>query len=51
MGFAHRRNPRISNVKDMYFLRNVEVLGLLGRRPGRPHQEAKAIRRVLLGDL
>lgn len=49
MGFAHKRNSEISNVKDMTFLRNVEVLGLIGRRRGRPFREAQAIRHALLG--
>ncbi len=50
MSLAYARNPAIGNLRDMHFLRNVEVLGLLGpKRPGRPHREAKQIRRVLLG--
>ncbi|WP_336801348.1 hypothetical protein [Kaistia sp. MMO-174] len=48
MGFAHRRNPNISNVRDMSFLRNIEVLGLIGRRRGRPFREAQLIRKALL---
>lgn len=49
MGFAHRRNPEISNIKDMTFLKNVEVLGLMGKRRGRPFREAQAVRHALLG--
>lgn len=49
MGFAYRRNPEISNVRDMKFLRNIEVLGLLGKRRGRPFREAVEVRRALLG--
>ncbi|WP_156629564.1 hypothetical protein [Methylobacterium sp. Leaf85] len=49
MGFAFRQNPEISNVRDMNFLRNIEVLGLLGTRRGRPFREAQEIRRTLLG--
>jgi hypothetical protein len=49
MGMAFSQNPEISNVRDMQFLKNVEVLGLLGRRPGRPFTEARTIRKVLLG--
>jgi hypothetical protein len=50
MGLAYGQNPEISNLRDMHFLRNVEVLGLLGpKRPGRPFKEAKETRRTLLG--
>lgn len=49
MGFAYRRNPELSNVKDMKHLRNVEVLGLIGKRRGRPFREAVAVRKALIG--
>lgn len=49
MGFAFRQNPELSNVRDMTFLKNVEVLGLLGKRRGRPYREAQEVRRALLG--
>jgi hypothetical protein len=50
MGFAYRQNSNVSNVRRMYYLRNVEVSGLLGkRRPGRPSREAGTIRSILLG--
>jgi hypothetical protein len=49
MALAFGRNPEISNVRDMKFLRNVEVLGLLGpKRTGRPYREAAEIRKMLL---
>ena len=50
MNLAYNRNPKISNIKDMRMVREVEVRGLLGPlRKGRPYHEVKAIRRVLLG--
>lgn len=49
MGFAHRRNPDISNVRDMKFLKNVEVRGLIGKRRGRPLYDAQAVKSALLG--
>ena len=47
MGFAFRKNAEIKNIRDMTFLRNVEVLGLMGKRKGRPHTEASLIRKAL----
>lgn len=50
MGLAYGRNPEIGNLRDMHYLRNVEVEGLLGpRRLGRPFKEVGVIRRTLLG--
>ena len=49
MGFAHRQNPEISNIRDMTVLPNIEVLGLIGKRRGRPFREAVAVRNALLG--
>lgn len=50
MGLAYGRNPAIGNLRDMHFLRNVEVPGLLGpKRPGRQYKEVDEIRRTLLG--
>lgn len=49
VGFAFRQNPELSNVRDMTFLKNVEVLGLLGKRRGRPYREAQEVRKMLLG--
>ena len=46
---AFARNPEIKNVRDMKFLRQVEVLGVLGKRPGRPYQQAADVRRALFG--
>ena len=49
MGLANSQNSEISNVRDMTYLREVEVLGLMGKRRGRPFREAKAVQRALLG--
>lgn len=46
---AFARNPDIANIRDMRFLRQVEVLGILGKRQGRPYSEVKAVRRALFG--
>lgn len=50
MGFAHRRNPDIGNVRDMTFLKSVQVTGVVGRRmPGRPFRDAAEARAMLIG--
>lgn len=48
MGMAYAKNEEISNVRDMGFVRNVEVRGLIGpRRPGGTHVDVKAARNAL----
>ena len=50
MGMAFARNREISNVRDMKFLRNIEVTGVLGKRgPGRPYREVTQVRKALFG--
>ncbi|MGQ3150385.1 hypothetical protein [Brevundimonas mediterranea] len=46
---AFARNPAITNVRDMAMLRRVEVPGLLGKRPGRPHSDVQSVRQALFG--
>jgi len=46
---AFARNPAIANLRDMTFLRQVEVPGLLGMKPGRPDHDVQAVRRALFG--
>lgn len=50
MGMAFSQNSELSNVRDMKFLKNVEVVGLMGQpRRGRKYKEEIAIRKTLLG--
>ena len=50
MGMAFSQNAKIKNIRDMTFLKNVEVTGLMGEpRRGRKYKEELAIRKTLLG--
>lgn len=46
---AYARNPDITNIRDMRHLRDVQVLGVLGKAKGRPHREVTDVRRALFG--
>lgn len=46
---AFARNAAIANLRDMAFLRQVEVPGLLGTTKGRPDHDVQAVRRALFG--
>jgi len=49
MTAAFARNAEVRNIKDMTYLRQVEVRGILGTSMGRPHDDVRAVRRALFG--